>query len=82
MMINDDTVIIPGHGEIAKKPDLKAFHTMLGLLIMRTESAMKGANSLDDISVKEITKGYDSWGQAFISNERIVEIIYNSLSNN
>lgn len=80
MMVDDDTVIIPGHGDIADKSDLKAFHKMLSTLIGRMEPAMKNASSLEDISVEEITRDYESWGEAFISGERMVRILYDSLS--
>jgi len=34
---------------------------------------MSKADLLSDISVVGITKGYEMWGKAFISSERIVE---------
>lgn len=79
MIVNDDTVIIPGHGEIANREDLKRYHIMLTTIIPRMEEAMAETDVLSDISVAEITAGYESWGEAFISSERMVETLFKGL---
>jgi len=79
MMSDDDTVIIPGHGKIASKEDLKSTHTMLNTLINRMEAAMVSTDLLSDISINEITAGFEGWGDGYISDERIVEILFKGL---
>jgi glyoxylase-like metal-dependent hydrolase (beta-lactamase superfamily II) len=80
MMVDDDTVIIPGHGDLADKNSLNTFHDMLSTLITRMENALKSANTLEEIDVAQITSGYDGWGSGFINNERIAQILFEDLS--
>ena len=82
MMIDEETVIIPGHGRLADKADLMSFYNMLKTITKRMEEAMKETDLLSDISVEEIVAGYDSWGSGFINNERIVEILFKDINGN
>ena len=79
MMVNDDTVIIPGHGQLAGKRDLIAYHTMLSTLIERMKGAMRNTDTLADISTEEIVKGYEDWGNGFINSKRMVETLFKGL---
>ena len=79
MMVNDDTVVIPGHGHLAGKSDLIAYHTMLSTLIERMKGAMQNTDTLADISTEEIVKGYEDWGNGFINSKRMVETLFKGL---
>ena len=79
MMVNDDTVVIPGHGQLAGKSDLIAYHTMLSTLIERMKGAMQNTDTLADISTEEIVKGYEDWGNGFINSKRMVETLFKGL---
>ncbi|MDG2448965.1 MAG: MBL fold metallo-hydrolase [Saprospiraceae bacterium] len=79
MMVNDETVIIPGHGALAGKKDLMDYHTMLTTVIERMKEAMKTTDILSDISTEEIVKGYEEWGRGFINSKRMVETLFKGL---
>ena len=79
MIVNDDTVIIPGHGAIAGKEDLVDYHQMLTTVISRMEKAMKKTDILSDISTADIVKGYEDWGSGFINSDRMVETLFKGL---
>ena len=80
MMVNDETTIIPGHGSVADKEDLKSFQKMLSTILSRMEDEVSSGKSLDEIDVSKITEGYDGWGEGYINYDRIVEVIFNDLS--
>ncbi|MBL4604556.1 MAG: MBL fold metallo-hydrolase [Flavobacteriaceae bacterium] len=81
ILITDDaTKIIPGHGDVASRKELKTYLTMLTTLRTRVEAEIKKGKSLEEVKAnKEITKEYasSSW---WITEEKIRETIYTSLS--
>ncbi len=79
MMTNDDTVIIPGHGAIANKNDLRDYQVMLTTVVERMQKAMKKTNLLSDIPTDEIVAGYEGWGAGFINSKRMVETLFKGL---
>src|SRR5213075_1941662 len=59
----DGTKIIPGHGPLASKADLKAYRKMLAQVI-----ASKPTAKYDEV-----------WGKGFLAPEKFVEMIYGNL---
>lgn len=74
---DDDTVVIPGHGPLSNKAELKAFRDMLTTANARLSKAKSAgkpllavlkANPLADLDAK--------WGNAMFTAERWIQIIY------
>ena len=84
MLIDDQSIIIPGHGRPSNKKELSGYIEMLEELKARILDAMESGASLEDVKTDpEIGKGYDeSFGGGFISPERIRETFYRSLNKN
>ncbi|WP_297762606.1 MBL fold metallo-hydrolase [uncultured Muriicola sp.] len=82
MVINDETVIIPGHGRPSSKKELTEYIAMLEVIKGKVQMAIKTGASLDQVKANtEITANYDAiHGGGFISAEAIRAIFYNSLS--
>lgn len=74
-IIDDKTVIIPGHGELAKKQDLVAYLKMLETIRTRISKLMKQGKSLREIIA---AKPVDDFPAAFL-REVFVETVYNSI---
>ena len=81
LLVSDDaTKIIPGHGKLASKKDLETFLTMLKTLKERVQSEIDKGKSLEEVKKDSaITKGYESQSW-WITEEKIRETIYKSLS--
>lgn len=81
MVINDDTVIIPGHGRPSNKKELEAYVEILEEIKARMEAAIASGKTLEDVlQDPEIGGSYDtSHGNGFINPERMRTIFYNSL---
>jgi len=67
--VNDETQIIPGHGPISTKADLKAYRDMCITLRDRI-AEMKGRGlSLEEVLAADVTEGLDdrwnNWGEAW-----------------
>ncbi|MDT8414744.1 MAG: MBL fold metallo-hydrolase [Flavobacteriaceae bacterium] len=82
MIINDDTKIIPGHGELATKKDYQNFLEMLKYLEKNISEAIKAGKSKEAIVADiSLTQKYDDlgFGSGFINSERIRLFFYESL---
>jgi len=75
------TRIIPGHGPMATKEDMKASRDMLQLVHERLESANKAGKTMDDVlkdpPVKDLN---DTWGKGFMAPDRFLKMAYPSIS--
>jgi glyoxylase-like metal-dependent hydrolase (beta-lactamase superfamily II) len=80
-MADEQTVIIPGHGELASRADLQAAVDMLvdaeakvAALVLegKTEEEVLAANPLADY--------HDTWNWGFITTERMTQTLYRSLT--
>ncbi len=79
-MIDDNTVLIPGHGALADKKKLVEFRAMLSTIRNRVKDKVDRGFSLEKIIESKPTADFDEeWGGSF-SPDRMVAIIYNDLT--
>ncbi|MFQ5822971.1 MAG: MBL fold metallo-hydrolase [bacterium] len=78
----EDVKIIPGHGPLSTLDDLKTYHRMLKETTGLISQSMESGKDLDDIKKEGLPDEWQSWGWQFISAERWIDIVYNSLSKN
>ncbi len=57
-MLNDSSVIIPGHGDLAKKKDVEDFTAMLQTIRDRIQKEMKKGKTLEQINAADPTKEF------------------------
>lgn len=75
----DDMKIIPGHGALATKKDLKAFHEMLVETTGVVRKGISEGKSLEQVRAAGLPDKYKEWGSGFINHARYIEIVYNNL---
>jgi len=80
MIVDEDTQIIPGHGELSNKQNLKDYHQMLLIMRDRVKAAMADGMAEDAVDVETLTKGFESWGTGFINGEKYVKMLWKSYS--
>lgn len=83
MVIDENTKIIPGHGNVSNKTEYASFLEMLITLRAKVQAEIdKGKTEADVVANSAITKQYDdlnySWN--FINSEKIRRAIYRSLT--
>jgi cyclase len=76
--IDDDTKVIPGHGPLASKADLAAFHATMTDTIKIVQAAKKAGKSLEETVKAGLPEKYKSWGEGFIKTDVWIETIYNA----
>ncbi len=82
-LARDDTKIIPGHGPLATKADLKAYREMLATVSARVRAQVRAGKSLAQVTDSKPTAQYDAaWGKGFLAPERFVDMLYKNIQAN
>ena len=79
--VPDEVKIIPGHGPLGTKDDLKKFITVLKEASAAVEAGIKKGKTLDQLKQEKVLAKWDSWGQGFIKTDIFIEILYDSIKN-
>lgn len=78
---DDATKIIPGHGPLATKADLKTYREMLSTVVGRIKALVKSGKKLDDIVGAKPTADFDErWGKGFFPPPKFIEMIVAGLA--
>jgi cyclase len=78
---DDATKIIPGHGPLATKADLKIYREMLSTVVGRIKALVKSGKKLDDIVAAKPTADFDErWGKGFFPPPKFIEMIVAGLA--
>jgi cyclase len=76
---DDKTKIIPGHGPMSTKAELKNYRDMVATVWGRVSKLAKEGKKLDEILATKPTADYDErWGKGFIPPARFVEMLINA----
>jgi len=78
-MTNADTVIIPGHGELATRADLIAWRTMIATAVERVQALKTAGRTLDQAKAAKPLAGLSNAPGGFVSEDAFVESIWGSL---
>jgi cyclase len=75
------TKIIPGHGPLSSKEDMRASRDMLHTVFDRLTTFSKKGASLDDVLKASPVADLESkWGQGFLNGERFLRMAYPSIA--
>ncbi|MCC9137547.1 hypothetical protein ACFSKU_15580 [Pontibacter silvestris] len=79
-IVNKDTKIIPGHGEVANGDDLMRYRDLLMTIRERVKNAKDSGKTLEQVQSMGLTKEWDkAQGQGKTKPRDMVESVYNSL---
>jgi glyoxylase-like metal-dependent hydrolase (beta-lactamase superfamily II) len=72
-MMDDNTKVIPGHGELCTKADVKKFRDRVGEIRDEVAAALKKGKKPAEVTGLPIASKYDAeWGQGFIKGKDFV----------
>jgi glyoxylase-like metal-dependent hydrolase (beta-lactamase superfamily II) len=78
-IIDDSFKVIPGHGALSVKADLKGWRDMVAAISARVKKQIAGGKTLEAIQKQKLTAEWDAkWGQAFIKPDQVVEFAFKS----
>jgi cyclase len=79
-MVDNDTKIVPGHGPLGNKADLRKFRDMLVTARDRVQKLKASGKSLDAaIAAKPFSDLDPVWGNGFLNGDGFVHVIYTTL---
>ena len=77
LMIDDRTIVIPGHGSITDKKGLEAYAGMLENVSAKVRALIEEGKTLDEIKKARPSAEFDAvWGNGFVKPDFFVELIY------
>lgn len=85
MVANEDTQIIPGHGDVATVKDVIKMADMLAILEKKVTQQYYQKKTEDEVArMTNLTAEYDEqgYGKGFINNEKILRAIYKEVEKN
>ena len=79
-MMDDNTKVIPGHGELCTKADVKKFRDRLAEIRDEVAGALKKGKKPEDVTSLPISSKYDAeWGTGFIKGKDFVLLVAENL---
>lgn len=80
-MVDEDTVVLPGHGVITDRTGLIEYRDMLQGIADRIQAMIEEGKSLEEVQAARPTADWDEvWGQNFMTPERFTRLVYGDLS--
>lgn len=80
-MTDNSFKIIPGHGPLSNKTEMKAWHDMLVEIRASVKKEVDAGKTLEAIQKQKLTAKWDAkWGQKFIKAEQVVEFAFKAVS--
>jgi cyclase len=78
--IPEDAMLIPGHGPLSTKKELREFHGMLVATTGIVEKAIADGKTLEQVQAEGLPEKWKSWDWPSISTAQWLEILYRGLS--
>ena len=79
-MVDDNTIIVPGHGAVAKKADVKEFADMLAGSLDIFTKQIKAGKTLEQLQADKPCKAYDEkWGKGFMKPEAWIALNFSGM---
>ena len=74
--INDETVIIPGHGDISNKQEYSAFLAMISETFDYVKALKQDGKTLDEVKAMGLEEKWADWSWNFINEEKWITTLY------
>lgn len=74
--IDDDTVVIPGHGKLSNKKEYTTFLNMISETFSYVKSLKQDGKSLEEVKAVGLDDKWADWSWNFISEEKWIATLY------
>ena len=79
-MVDNDTKIVPGHGPLGNKTDLKQFRDMLVTVRARVQKLKSSGKTLEQaVSARPLADLDPVWGKGVLNGDAFVHVVYTTL---
>ncbi len=73
--VDGNTIIVPGHGDLANRADLKRYHQMLLETRKTVRDMLARGMDLEAIQARGLGKKWEAWGEFFINEDAWISFI-------
>lgn len=78
---DDETLIIPGHGQTTSRAKLIAWTDMLDVVTTRIDAAVLAGKSLEEVVASQPTAEFDAeWGRGYLEPDEFMGMVYRDLT--
>ena len=75
-LASDKTRIIPGHGALSNRAELKAYRDMLAAISAKIRDMVRQGRKLEEITGANVNADFDDkWGKGFIKGPKFAEML-------
>ena len=79
-MVDNNTKIVPGHGPLGNKTDLKKFRDMLVTVQARVRKLKTAGKSAQEaVAAKPLADLDAVWGKGFLNSDIFVQLVYSTI---
>ena len=79
--IDEATKIVPGHGPLAGKRDLKAYRDILADVSLRVKTMVVQRKTREQVIAAKPTAAWDeAWGKGFMKPDMFTGLVYDSIA--
>jgi cyclase len=79
-MINDQTILIPGHGPVTNKKRFEEYLAMLSNISAKVTALIKEGKSMEEVKNSKPTAAYDAdWAKGFMNPDQFTQLVYSGL---
>ena len=79
---DEQTKIVPGHGPVATRRDLRDYRDMLAQVRKRIQDLITTGKTMDEVVASAPTKDFDAkWGSGYVPSDVFTEMIFSGLTN-
>jgi cyclase len=77
---DEQTRIVPGHGRVASRADLREYRDMLEQVRQSIKSVIAAGKTMDEAVAAAPTRDFDAqWGRGYVSADGFVRMVFTSL---
>jgi len=77
---DERTKIVPGHGPVATRRDLRDYRDMLAQVRQRIKALITAGKTMDEVVASAPTKDFDAkWGSGYVPSDVFTEMMFSSL---
>lgn len=78
-ILPDDVKVIPGHGKLSTKADVRKHNEMLRDCVARVRAARREGQTLAQMQQRNVLAEYDAFGQDFVPTRDFIALIHSEL---
>ena len=78
-LISEDARIVPGHGPVTGKAELKRYRAMIAASIAQVKRGLRAGRSLEQLQAAGLPKEWDDFSHGYVTTDRWIAMLFAAL---